>query len=281
MNNEKWKDNRMLCDCNYSNFDIRNIFKQKKGRRCMNKNVRLCKIHTKKFTKDKGYCLIHGGKIKLNQKYVKQTHSFICFLSSFMISKYLVTQKEWTDLMGYNPSLFIGEMYPVHGITWYEALKFCNKKSTLHGLELCYSENFKCDFTKNGYRLPTECEWEYAARGGKHSCINTNIIKNMDLFAWYDHNSKGRIHNIAQKLPNPLGIFDMSGNVWEWCWDWYKEYPYSFKTNYKGPDKGHYKVCRGGCWAVESEICSPTYRNDVDPMSSSEYGIGLRLVKKI
>ncbi len=242
-------------------------------------NLKIKKKSINPYSND--FCIIRGGKLILKDAYSLQSKSFVSFLSSFLMSRYLVTQKEWVSLMGYNPSKFIGESYPVHGITWFEAIKFCNKKSTLEELDNCYSENNKCDFSKNGYRLPTECEWEYSARGGRYfKHCNENLV-DLETVSWYSGNSYGKVHEIGQKLPNMLGLYDMLGNVWEWCWDWYKEYPYRLKINYKGPENGQYRICRGGCWAVDNEVCTPTYRNDVDPDCSSEYGIGLRLVKKL
>jgi len=182
-------------------------------------------------------------------------------IDDFYIGKYEVTQKEWREVMGNNPSIFKGDNRPVENVSWYDAVEFCNKMSELEGLEQCYSgwgDNIKCDFTKNGYRLPTEAEWEYAARGGNKSRgYKYAVSSNLAEVAWYDDNSGNTTHPVGQKQPNELGIYDMSGNVWEWCWDWYdgNYYKNSPRNNPQGPKSGNSSVLRGSSWSSNVNSC--------------------------
>ncbi|MEA1972993.1 MAG: SUMF1/EgtB/PvdO family nonheme iron enzyme, partial [Candidatus Cloacimonadota bacterium] len=178
--------------------------------------------------------------------------------TGFYIGKYEVTQKEWKDVMGNNPSNWKGDNLPVERVSWYDAVEFCNKKSKKEGLQKCYSgsgKNIKCNFFANGYRLPTEAEWEYAARGGNlangldlrngektyYKYSGSNNIKDV---AWYYGNSGSQTHSVGQKQPNKLGIYDMSGNVGEWCNDWYDSSYYNSSpiSNPHGANSGSYRV---------------------------------------
>ena len=156
-------------------------------------------------------------------------------VSDFYIGKYEVTQAQWRAVMGSNPSKFKGDNLPVEQVSWNDIQKFITKLNTMTG---------------KTFRLPTEAEWEYAARGGnqskgyKYSGSNT-----LDNVAWY-YNSGGKTHPVGQKQPNELGLYDMSGNVWEWCQDWYGSYSSSSQTNPTGPSSGSYRVLRGGDWGM-------------------------------
>ncbi|MDR0714235.1 MAG: formylglycine-generating enzyme family protein [Bacteroidales bacterium] len=153
-------------------------------------------------------------------------------LNDFYIGKYEITQAQWQSVTGNNPSLFKGERSPVERVTWEEVQEFIEK---LNGK------------TGKKYRLPTEAEWEYAARGGAQSKgYRYSGSNNIDEVAWYGDNSEGRTHAVGLKKANELGIFDMSGNVCEWCADWYEYYPSEVQKNPQGPASGYYKVLRGG-----------------------------------
>ena len=162
----------------------------------------------------------------------KPVHSVT--LSSYRIGKYEVTQELWEAVMGTNPSSFKGARKPVEQVSWDDCQDFIRKLNSLTG------QNF---------RLPTEAEWEFAARGGNSSCgYKYSGSNTIDGVAWYGGNSGSTTHNVGTKSPNELGIYDMTGNVWEWCSDWYGEYSSSSRTNPKGPDSGSYRVYRGGGW---------------------------------
>ncbi len=208
-------------------------------------------------------------------------------VSSFYIGKYQVTQKEWQEVMGDNPSLFKGDKLPVERVSWYDAIIYCNKRSIKEGLNPCYSgsgDNITCDWTANGYRLPTEAEWEYAARGGKKSkgyiYSGSNDLKKV---AWYEDNSGDETHPVGEKQANELGIYDMSGNVWEWCWDWYDEnyYQQSPKKDPRGPSSGDYsRVLRGGSWYDNVSYCRVADRFSNNP-DFRLYFYGLRILRAI
>jgi len=207
-------------------------------------------------------------------------------VDSFWIGKYEVTQKEWQSVMGTNPSRFKGENNPVEKVSWHDAVRFCNRLSERDGFDPVYSINgtdVTCDFTKNGYRLPTEAEWEYAARGGSQSLgykyAGSNIPESV---AWYTSNSGNKTHPVGTKQPNELGLYDMSGNVWEWCWDWYdgKYYAQSPSKNPRGPSSGTFRVARGGSWYRGAGYVRSADRG-YDTPSDSHYGLGFRLSRTV
>ncbi len=183
-------------------------------------------------------------------------------LSSYMIGKTEVTQALWQAVMGSNPSNFKGSNLPVEEVSWEDCQTFIRKLNALTG--------------KN-FRLPTEAEWEFAARGGNNSrgykYSGSNTLSNV---AWYGDNSSYKTHPVATKAPNELGIYDMSGNVYEWCSDWYSSYSSSSQYNPTGPFSGSRRVNRGGSWHSIARDCRVSNRVNDDP-ALRYYGLGLRL----
>ncbi|MBW7872831.1 MAG: formylglycine-generating enzyme family protein [Ignavibacteria bacterium] len=217
-----------------------------------------------------------------NDCYSDEKPSHQVTLSDFYIGKYEVTQELWESVMGSNPSYFKGSKRPVESVSWYEAVEFCNRLSDKEGLQRAYSgsgANITCDFNANGYRLPTEAEWEYAARGGKQTKnYKYSGSDNTGAVAWYDGNSGDKTHAVGLKQPNEIGIYDMSGNVWEWCWDWYGDYTSPSQTNPKGPSSGEYRVLRGGGWIIYARYCRVALRVSGMPDGRSSSN-GFRLAR--
>ncbi|GHT82335.1 hypothetical protein FACS1894137_01030 [Spirochaetia bacterium] len=204
---------------------------------------------------------------------------------SFRINKYEVSQQEWISLMENNPSNFKGNSLPVENVTWYEAVEYCNALSLKEGLSPAYriqGNATVCDFNANGYRLPTEAEWEYAAKGGKKDYLALTYSggENPADLAWYHANSGGRTHTVGTKTPNSLGLYDMSGNVWEWCWDWYGSYGKGEQIDPKGHKTGVTRVRRGGGWFFGAEYLRSTVRGQFPPSNRSGY-LGFRVCQSV
>lgn len=184
-------------------------------------------------------------------------------LSTFYIGRYPITQEQWKAVMGNNPSYFQGERHPVEQVDWMDCQEFVEKLSKMTGIR---------------FRLPTEAEWEYAARGGRKS--KGYKYSGGDLLpqiAWYNENSGGTSHEVGQKAPNELGLYDMSGNIWEWVHDWKGDYSEEALTNPTGPETGDERVCRGGGWNREHDRCRVSYRGDDQP-DLRYRSLGLRVV---
>ena len=190
----------------------------------------------------------------------KPVHSVT--LSGYYIGKTEVTQALWKAVMGSNPSDFKGDDLPVVNVSWDDCQEFIEKLNYLTG------QNF---------RFPTEAEWEFACRGGNNSLgYKYSGSDNIDNVAWYDGNSGDKTHPVATKSANELGIYDMSGNVWEWCCDWYGDYTSGAQTNPKGPGSGSIRVFRGGSWFYSAWCCRSSYRYGNYP--ANRYNdLGLRL----
>ncbi len=216
-------------------------------------------------------------------------------LNSFGIGKYPVTQEEYTKISGKpNPSRFKSNKNPVERVSWFDAVEYCNLLNKMHNYPATYdkqgnlldsSGKITNDTQKViGFRLPTEAEWEYAARGGRRSKNYTfsgsNILKEV---AWYKENASSKTHPVGTLKPNELELFDMSGNVWEWCQDWYDEKYYDackvegIVVNPLGPKKGLYRVNRGGSYYSPSRFCHVCYR-DEDSFLRRDDLLGFRVV---
>jgi formylglycine-generating enzyme required for sulfatase activity len=186
-------------------------------------------------------------------------------LDGFLMDQYEITQEFYAKVIGTNPSRRKNPNNPVEQVTWSAAVKFCNARSVQEGLKPCYdTNNWECDFSASGYRLPTEAEWEYACRAGSTTSFYFgDISEELKSFAWFDGNAQSKPHPVGQRKPNGWGLYDMSGNVWEWCNDFYgvKYYRESPADNPRGPKQGEKRVLRGGAWSSSAGSCTSWIRN--------------------
>jgi len=240
-------------------------------------NLRIPEVENKMILVDEGTFTMGSDKGRPDERPMHWVT-----IDSFLIGRYEVTQELWENVMGTNPSNFKGSKRPVEKVSWYDAIEFCNKLSEREGLQKAYSSNgynTTCDFKANGYRLPTEAEWEYAAKGGNKS-MGYKYSGNYDIeaVAWYSRNSLDKTHDVGTKQSNELGLYDMSGNVWEWCWDWNTDYNSGSETNPRGPNEGIVRGYRGGGWDDSAEYCRVTYRGCDYPESRNLYR-GFRLAR--
>jgi formylglycine-generating enzyme required for sulfatase activity len=216
---------------------------------------------------------------------------------NLFVGVYPVTQGEFTQLMGFNPSITIdNELCPADSVTWYSAVEYCNKMSELEGLTPFYELRAvkrrttgtieKADVLElggNGYRLLTEAEWEYTCRAGSITpwCYGDQVM-DVGEYAWYYDNSSMETHPVGEKKPNSWGLFDMHGNVMEWCHDWYGEFYYQQcseeEENPTGQQEGTAKVLRGGAWQFGAESTRCAYRNSSSPETTSGV-IGFRVCR--
>jgi formylglycine-generating enzyme required for sulfatase activity len=189
-------------------------------------------------------------------------------VKSFYIGKYQVTQREWKDVMGNNPSGFEGDNLPADSVNWFQAVEFCNKRSLIDGLTPAYREsgdNIICDWNANGYRLPTEAEWEYAASGGGDEYKEFSKMDTLNKVSWNAYNTRGNLltQPVGTKAANSFGLHDMLGNVWEWCWDKYTFYDkwsqYQY-PNYANVGREDSRILRGGSWEDGSNNLISTRR---------------------
>ena len=203
---------------------------------------------------------VEGGTFQMGDSDEKPVHRVT--LSDYYIGQTEVTQELWKAVMGRNPSDFKGAKNPVNNVSWNDCQKFIKKLNKL---------------TKQNFRLPTEAEWEFAARGGNKSRgYKYSGSDNLGSVAWYKDNSSSAVNPVGSKSPNELGLYDMSGNVWEWCADWYGSYSSSSQINPMGYSSGSGRVIRGGSWSGGATICRVANRGGNTPADS--YGnLGLRL----
>jgi formylglycine-generating enzyme required for sulfatase activity len=235
-----------------------------------------------------GLVLVKGGRFLMGTEWTAADEKPVreVWLSSFFIAKYEVTQREWREVMGSQPSLGfgVGDAYPIYNLNWYEALEYCNRRSMKEGLTPCYAGSgaaLSCSFSANGYRLPTEAEWEFAARGGTLSRdYRFSGANDIDPVGWYAGNSGGSTHPVGTKAPNELGLYDMSGNVWEWCWDWYGEYLSRTQSDPKGPASGTDRVNRGSSWDYGGVFGRVTLRIHYRPEYRNR-NLGFRVVRRV
>jgi formylglycine-generating enzyme len=229
------------------------------------------------------YVLIKGGNFNMGggQKFDEQPERKVT-LSDYYIGKYEITQAEWDLYMGKSPCQFQGDSLPVESVSWFEAVKFCNKMSTAEGLEPAYlfkGDSVIWDRNAKGYRLPTEAEWEFAARCGRGGrCFNYCGADSIGEVAEYEGNNNVSPKPVGSRKPNGLGLHDMSGNVAEWCWDWYYPYPDQPEKDPAGPKYGHLKTNRGGSWYGKEEKCRVVFRNLYNPKESYSF-VGFRVAK--
>lgn len=261
-----------------------------------------------------GFVYIPEGSFQMGSEvYHKPVHE-VKISKGFFMGKYEVTQKEYLDVMekwggAYEPDGWYGEgdNYPAYYVSWYDAVVYCNKRSLAEGLTPCYtiknstdpedwgavptfsngSWKVICNWDANGYRLPTEAEWEYAARAGNDTTealiwSGTDKEEELGNYAWYYYNSKEKSHEVGMKYPNAYGLCDMSGNVSEWCWDRYGEKYYSQAesgSDPKGPSSGDSRVWRGSNWRSGFERHVSVSWRDYNHPSFRDNDLGFRVVR--
>ena len=210
--------------------------------------------------------LIPDGKFRMGEGTDSRD---VTLTRSYYLGVFEVTQEQYQHVMGNNPSSFKGAKNPVEQVSWDDAISFCKKLSKVPAE--------KSD--GRVYRLPTEAEWEYACRAGTTTTYSFGDAESrLDDYAWYDNNSGGTTHAVGLKKPNALGLHDMPGNVWEWCQDWYGDYPSGALIDPRGPSGGTFRVDRGGSWGGPAAYCRAAIRGtNVPSFRSSNYGFRVAL----
>ena len=204
-------------------------------------------------------------------RYADEVQHQVTITRAFLMKTTEVTQEEWQAVMGNNPSRFAacGATCPVEQVSWNDAVDYVNRLSDAEGLAPCYDENLAfAGLGCLGYRLPTEAEWEYAARAGTetayHTGMNTqtgcNDDPNLNLAGWYCGNAANTTHPVGQKQVNAWGLYDMHGNVWEWVQDWYAAYPAGAAVDPVGPSVGGGRLGRGGAWEYNAQYARSSFR---------------------
>jgi len=259
--------------------------------------------------------LVQGGTYQMgdhfNEGSIDETPLHSVTVSDFYMGVCEVTQSEWITYMPAKDwsSYGTGDNYPAYSVCWYEIMVYCNKRSIAEGFTPCYTINsstdpdiwgtvptssdstwnaVECNWSVNGYRLPTEAEWEYAARGGSHHTDDYRYSGSdtVSTVAWYtENNNPYGSKPTGTKAPNQLEIYDMTGNLYEWCWDWYESSYYTTcndlgtVTDPYGPTSGTNRVLRGGGWASSTSTCRVAYRYKYFSPNSTTYDLGFRIVR--
>jgi formylglycine-generating enzyme required for sulfatase activity len=239
---------------------------------------------------------VEGGTFTMGSHRSGETQHQVT-ISAFYMGKYEVTQAEYESVMRTNPSYFKGANLPVECVNWYDAIEYCNRLSQREGLTPAYiidknrsDPNNKDEYDTvcwlvtwnryaNGYRLPTEAEWEYACRAGTTTEFNTgnNIGQGLANYGKFYNESTTAVGRFA---PNTWGLYDMHGNIWEWCWDWYGDYSSNLQTDPMGAASGTSRVVRGGSWATADYFTSSSMRASYTPIpGGDDYLLGFRLVR--
>ena len=223
------------------------------------------KIDISRQLMEQSFVSIPSGRVEMRDDRTKE--AWVAEVDAFQLAKFPVTQDLYEVLTGTNPSTFKGSRLPVETISWVDAVNFCNQLSAYLGKDSCYvfnsgSEIVTVNSQANGFRLPTEAEWQYACQAG------TKGIRygELDDIAWYKENSNNRTLEVGQKMPNAWGLYDMLGNVWEWCTDIYDERVY-----------GSYRVIRGGGWCDMERSVMATSRRRSHPFSFRIDDLGFRM----
>jgi formylglycine-generating enzyme required for sulfatase activity len=236
-----------------------------------------------------------GGEFKMgsNSGNPDEAPEHAVKLTGFLMDKYEVTQDMLAKVQLPNPSHWNeNPKKPVERVRWRDAKQYCNERSTLEGLKPCYNEktaDWDCDYTANGYRLPTEAEWEYACKAGTDGAFDFGQADKLRQFAWFADNAEEKTHAEGQKKPNRWGLYDMYGNVSEWCEDvyspdYYKKSPAVDPVGPPSPGKDVQRVMRGGSWKSSAEMCRSTFRQgqktgDTDACFYTDY-CGFRCVRR-
>jgi len=202
----------------------------------------------------------------------------------FMIATASVMQTLYRALTGERPSEFKGDDLPVENVSWFDAVRFCNDLSKRLNLEPAYridGEQVAWIQENDGFRLPTEAEWEYACRAGTSTRFACGDLEaDLETMGWYGQNSGNKTHPVKSKTPNAWGIFDMHGNIWEWVWDWAGEYSGGLAVDPKGPERGANRVVRGSSWYDDAHYCRAALRFN-DPPDSRDRYLGFRLARSV
>ncbi|MBM2815839.1 MAG: serine/threonine kinase [Ignavibacteria bacterium] len=227
--------------------------------------------------------LIPAGTFQMGQDGVDNAYIVhtVKITKAFYMSKYEITQKQYTEITGSNQSYFFSKLNnPIEQVTWYDAVQFCNELSKKEGLEQCYTlDIWHCDFKKNGYRLPTEAEWEYACRAGTGTnYYSGNTESQLDSAGWYLKNSYNTTHPVGQKAANKFGLFDMHGNVLEWCSNCFYGYNEGTFNDPTGPSTCMTRSFRGGSFSENNYLCLSAKRNANYP-DYRYNNIGFRVVR--